>query len=91
MNFQNRGLTFISYSSFILLVVALKFGECMCYFLIRNWPNLEKKDQMWIFHDLLGARQHSQKSSKKNKTFIFYCYDLAIHKESMVEIFCTIQ
>ena len=22
---------------------------------------------MWIFHDLLGAREHSQKNSEKNK------------------------
>ena len=35
--------------------------------LMRNWPNLQEKDQMWIFHDLLGAREHSQKSNEKNK------------------------
>ena len=35
--------------------------------LIRDWPNCKKKDQIWIFHDLLGARHHSQKSNEKNK------------------------
>ena len=50
----------------------------------------KKKDQIWIFHDLLGARQHSQKSSEKKKPFMFGCYDLAIYKESKVEFFFTI-
>ena len=36
-------------------------------FLIKNWPNSKEKDQIWIFHDLLGARQHSLKRSEKNK------------------------
>ena len=45
--------------------------------LIRNWSNLQEKGQIWIFHDLLGARQRGQKSSGK-KTFIFDCYDLTI-------------
>ena len=25
----------------------------------------KKRDQIWIFHDLLGARQHSPKSNEK--------------------------
>ena len=40
-------------------IVVLIFGVCMCYF------SNKKKDQIWNFHDLLGARQHSQKSSEK--------------------------
>ena len=35
---------------------------------MRNWPNLEEKDQIWNFHDLLGGRQHSQKNNEKNKS-----------------------
>ena len=59
MNFQNRGLTFISDSSFILLVVVLKFDVHMCYFSNKKLAKFGKKDQIWIFHDLLSARQYS--------------------------------
>ena len=67
MNFQKRGLTFISDSSFILLVVALKFGMCMCYFSNKKLAKFGKKDHIWIIYVLIGARQHSQKGSEKNK------------------------
>ena len=68
VNFQKRGLTFISDSSFILGVVALKFGVYMCYFSNKEFAKFaRKKNQIWIFHDLLSARQHSQKSSENNK------------------------
>ena len=51
--------------------------------LLRNWPNLQEKDQLWNFHDLLDARQNSQRNSEK----IFDCYDYRIHKKSMIEFF----
>ena len=58
----------MSDSSFILLVVVLKFGVYMCYFSNKKLAKFaRKKNQIWIFHDLLGARQHSQKNSEKNK------------------------
>ena len=58
-------------------------------FLIRNWLNFQEKDQIWIFHDLLGASQHSQKRSEKKPLF-FDCYDHAVHNESVIEFFyCT--
>ena len=60
-------VTFISDSSFALSILALKFGVCMCYFLIGNYPHLEEKDYIWIFHELLGARQHRPKNNEKNK------------------------
>ena len=35
---------------------------------MRNWPNLqEKRPNMVLFHDLLGASQHSKKGSEKIK------------------------
>ena len=46
--------------------MALKFDVCVTS-LIRNWPNLQEKDQIWNFHDLLDARQHSQKTMRKKK------------------------
>ena len=52
--------------------MALEFGVCMCYFSnIKLAKFCKKKDQIWIFHDLVGARPHSQKSSeKKNSSLI---------------------
>ena len=44
-------------------------------------------DQIWIFHDLLGARQHNQKSNEKNKPSYLIVLILQYNKESMVEIF----
>ena len=87
MNFQKRGLTFISNSSFILLVVALKFDYVCVTFLIIFLPNLKENDQIWIFHDLLGARQHSQKISEKNKPSSFIIMILQYTKNLLLNFF----
>ena len=48
--------------------MALKFGECMGYFSNEKLAKFaRKKTKYGFFHDLLGARQHSKKSSGKNE------------------------
>ena len=48
--------------------MAPKLGECMCYFSNEKLAKFARKKIKYGFlHDLLGARQHSQKSSEKNK------------------------
>ena len=52
--------------------MALKFGACnMCYFFNEKLAKFARKRTkngfFKIFHDLLGSRQHSQKSSEKNE------------------------
>ena len=43
------------------------FGEFMCYFSNRKFANFERKENQYrFFHNLIGARQHSQTSSEKN-------------------------
>ena len=49
-----------------------------------EWPNID------FLNYLLGAVQHSKKIMKK-KIFTYDSYNLAIYKESTVELFCTIQ
>ena len=49
MNFSKRGLTFISDSSFILLVVDLKFDVCMCYFSSKKLVKFGRKKTRYGF------------------------------------------
>ena len=42
---------------------------------------------MWIFHDLLDARQHSQKSSEKNKPSSFIVMILQYTKNIWLNFF----
>ena len=49
MNFQKRGQIFISDSSFILLVVALKFGLCMYYFSNKKLAKLGRRKGRYGF------------------------------------------
>ena len=55
--------------------------------LIRNWSNLQKKNQIWIFHDLIIARQYSQKNSEKNKPSSLIVMILQITKNLWLKFF----
>lgn len=91
LSFKKRDLTFKSNLIFILCIVAMKFGVCMCYFFNKKLAKLWKKnDVIKFFLDLLGAKQYSKKNSE-NKNFSFNCYNLTIYKESMVEFFFPTQ
>ena len=47
--------------------MALKFGVCMCYLSNKKLAKFARKRTKYeFFPDLLGTRQHSQKSSGKN-------------------------
>ena len=66
----------------------MEFGVRMCYFSNKILAKFcKKKDQIWIFHDLLGARQHYQKNSEKNKPSSLIVMILQFAKNLKLKIF----
>ena len=88
MNFQKRDLTFISNSSFILSILASKFGVCVYYFLnIKLEKFRRKKTTYGFFMIYLVLDDIVKKEMKKNKPSSLIVMILQCIKDLCLKLF----